>query len=79
MIQSIGQYSKFIVSILGTAAVAITTFGHNASWAPVVLSAISAISVYLVPNAAPPIAVKGEPVVVVHPTDGTMSPPVSNP
>lgn len=56
MLKNAGQYSKFVVSVLGTVAVALTTFAHNATWVPVVLSAISAISVYLVPNSTPPVA-----------------------
>jgi hypothetical protein len=55
---SVGKYSKFIVSVLGTVAVGLSAFGHNATWVPLALSAISAVSVYLVPNAsaAPPAA-----------------------
>lgn len=79
MFKTVGQYSKFIVAVLGAVAVGLTTFAHGAPWAATLISAISAISVYLVPNATPPVVVaKTEPVSLVHPADGTMSPPVTN-
>jgi hypothetical protein len=53
---SAGRYNKFLVSLFGTASVGVTTYGHNASWVPLALSAIAAAVVYLVPN-VPPAAV----------------------
>jgi hypothetical protein len=71
LLTRLAQYNKFTVAILGAVAVGLSTFGHGQPWIATLLSAISAISVYLVPN-------KPAPAVVVHPADGTMSPPVSN-
>jgi hypothetical protein len=53
MFKNIGQYSKFIVAVLGAVGVGITTFGHNAPWTTTALSVIAAVSVYLVPNKQP--------------------------
>jgi hypothetical protein len=50
------RYAKFIVAVLGAVAVGITAFAHTAAWAPTVLSVMSAVSVWLVPNAPAPAA-----------------------
>ena len=69
---SIGQYAKFIIAVLGAASVSITTFAGTAAWAPTALSIISAILVYLVPNAPKTVAPPVQPVPPVgpHTSDG---------
>jgi asparagine N-glycosylation enzyme membrane subunit Stt3 len=49
-LNNIGKYNKFITALLTAVSVGVTTFAHTAAWAPTVLAAIGAITVYLVPN-----------------------------
>ena len=49
---SVAKYSKFIVAVLGAVSVGLTTFEHGQPWVATVLSGISAVLVYLVPNAS---------------------------
>jgi len=55
-ITAITKYNKFIVAVLGAVSVGLTSFEHGQPWVATVLSAISAVLVYLVPNKQPPIA-----------------------
>jgi hypothetical protein len=49
----LARYNKFIVAVLGAVSVGLTTFGHGQPWVTTVLSVISAVLVYLVPNKQP--------------------------
>jgi uncharacterized membrane protein YjjP (DUF1212 family) len=51
MLANIGQYSKFIVAVLGAISTGVTTFGHNSPLTSTIVAAIAAVVVYLVPNA----------------------------
>lgn len=53
MFKNVGQYSKFVVAVLGAVGVGVTTFGHNAPWVATVLAVVSAVATYLVPNTTP--------------------------
>jgi hypothetical protein len=48
-----GKYSKFIVSALGAVTTALTTEFPSARWVPVVIVALNAAAVYLIPNYQP--------------------------
>jgi hypothetical protein len=50
LLLKLAAYNKFIIAALGAAGVAASTFGHAQPWIATVVSALSAISVYLVPN-----------------------------
>lgn len=45
-----GKYAKFIISILGTVMSGLTTYYGTASWEPFAVAALTAATVYLVPN-----------------------------
>jgi len=50
----LAPYSKFVVSLLGTVSIALTTFAGGAHWADTAVSLIAAVLVYLVPNKPKP-------------------------
>ena len=50
MLKNTGQYNKFIVVLLGTAASGLQQYYGNAHWTSIVISGITALSVFLVPN-----------------------------
>jgi hypothetical protein len=52
LIKAITKYNKFIVAVLGAVSVGLTSFEHGQPWVATVLSGISAVLVYLVPNAS---------------------------
>jgi hypothetical protein len=54
----VGNLSKFIVTLFGMASTAIQTYWATATWAPIATAALTAIVVYLVPNAPVTSAVK---------------------
>jgi hypothetical protein len=54
MFNNIGQYSKFIVAVLGAISTGVTTFGHNSPMTSTVVAAIAAVVVWLVPNQPKP-------------------------
>lgn len=47
-----GQASKFLVAIMGAVSSSLTLYYGNEHWVPIVVSAIAAIGVYLVPNSS---------------------------
>ena len=49
-----GQASKALVAVLTTVAAALPIYYGTAKWVPVVVMALGALSVYLVPNADAP-------------------------
>jgi hypothetical protein len=57
LLTKLARYNKFIVAVLGAISVGLTTFGHGQPWIATLLSAISAISVYFVPNKQPTVPV----------------------
>ncbi|MGH7239247.1 MAG: hypothetical protein ACREHG_04170, partial [Candidatus Saccharimonadales bacterium] len=67
-----GKYSKFIVSLQGVAATALTTFTGPSypHWVPTAIGALSAVLVYLVPNQTPASAVVIPP---ASPTSASLS------
>jgi uncharacterized membrane protein YjjP (DUF1212 family) len=70
------QYNKFIVAILGAVSAGLTTWANGAHWADTLIAGITAILVYLVPNAPKPAV----PVPTVPPTTpGTYSTTVVTP
>lgn len=46
----VGSYSKFIVSILGAVATSLQTYYGTQHWVLVLIAALTAVTVYLVPN-----------------------------
>lgn len=48
-----GNVSKFIVSVVGAATVALQTDFGSSNWAPIVVAVLTALTVYLVPNTTP--------------------------
>lgn len=53
-----GTVAKFLVAVGGGVASALSTYYATASWEPAVVIALTAVGVYLVPNApksAPPV------------------------
>lgn len=48
-----GRYSKLAVAVAGAATTAIETYAAHTSWAPIVIGAIAAALVWLVPNTPP--------------------------
>ena len=49
-----GTSSKVLVSILGAAATSLNTYYGNTHWVSVVTAALTAVTVYLVPNKTQP-------------------------
>lgn len=49
-----GTVSKFLVAVGGGVASALSTYYATASWEPAVVIALTALGVYLVPNAPKP-------------------------
>ena len=47
---NVGQYSKTIVAFIGTISTGLTTEFPSAHWVPIVITALGALAVYLVPN-----------------------------
>lgn len=55
----VGQYSKFIVAMIGAISAGLSTEFPASHWVPVVVTVLSAIAVYLIPNEpdkTPPLA-----------------------
>lgn len=50
MLKNTGSVAKLVVSVLGTVATALPIYYGTAKWEPVVVAALTAVSVYLVPN-----------------------------
>jgi hypothetical protein len=48
-----GTASKFVVSVLGAVATSLSTYYSADHWSTIVIAAITALSVYLVPNSKP--------------------------
>lgn len=46
-----GQASKFLISVAGAVLTGLGTYYGTAKWEPIVAAALSAVLVYLVPNA----------------------------
>jgi len=45
-----GQSSKFLITVGGAVCTAITTYYGTTHWAPVVVTGVTALLTYLVPN-----------------------------
>lgn len=75
-ITAITKYNKFIVAVLGAVSVGLTSFQHGQPWVATVLSGISAVLVYLVPNKQPvtPVARAEK---TLNPTTTTPWPPTT--
>lgn len=54
------KYLKFVIAVLGSVLTSLAVYYAHTEWYPVVTSAFTAISVYLVPN-QPGTTVKGQP------------------
>lgn len=46
------NYLKAIMAVIGTVVTGLAVYYGNTDWYPIVTSALSALSVYLVPNAS---------------------------
>jgi hypothetical protein len=69
-----GNASKFLVSVFGTVSTGLTAYYGTAKWEPAVLAGLSALLVYLVPNATA--AAKAKPQLVRLVTDDPSAVPV---
>jgi hypothetical protein len=49
-----GQASKFLVGVLGAVSSGLATYYSTARWEPVVVMALTAIGIYLIPNKPAP-------------------------
>jgi len=67
VLTKLAPYSKFIIALLGAVSVALTTFAGGAHWANAIISLISAVLVYIVPNKPKPSVSATQDVHVVTP------------
>jgi len=56
-----GQANKAIVAILTAVAASLPIYFSDATWLPIVISALGAITTWLVPNSPPPAGQGKEP------------------
>lgn len=56
---TIAQYAKFIMTLLGVIATVVTTqFPSSSHWVSVIIAAVTAVLVVFVPNASSKVAAK---------------------
>lgn len=50
MFKNAGSIAKLVVAVLGSASASLSVYYASVHWLPVVISVLTAASVYLVPN-----------------------------